>query len=54
MPSNKKGLKKILNKVRNYKVKRLNLKDGLLLGLLQGLAVVPGISRSGITVSAFF
>ncbi|MFB6347056.1 MAG: undecaprenyl-diphosphate phosphatase [bacterium] len=29
----------------------LNLLDGLLLGVAQGLAAMPGISRSGITVS---
>jgi undecaprenyl-diphosphatase len=29
----------------------LKFSDGILLGLLQGLAVMPGISRSGITVS---
>jgi len=32
---------------------QLNIKDSLLLGLLQGLSVIPGISRSGITVSGF-
>jgi undecaprenyl-diphosphatase len=31
---------------------RLTLGDGVLLGLAQGLAIIPGISRSGITVSA--
>lgn len=30
----------------------LTLMNGLLLGLAQGLSVIPGISRSGITVSA--
>ena len=29
----------------------LNTKDALLLGLAQGLAIIPGISRSGITIS---
>lgn len=33
--------------------RKLNLKDSLLLGMLQGLSVIPGISRSGITVSGF-
>lgn len=31
--------------------KDLGVKDGLLLGLTQGLAVIPGLSRSGLTVS---
>lgn len=31
----------------------LNMSDAILLGLLQGLAVLPGLSRSGLTVSAF-
>lgn len=29
----------------------LSVKDGIVLGILQGFAVLPGISRSGITVS---
>jgi len=29
----------------------INTRDGVLLGILQGLAVIPGISRSGITVA---
>jgi len=29
----------------------VNLKDGFILGIAQGLAVIPGISRSGITIS---
>lgn len=29
----------------------IRLKDSLILGILQGLAVLPGISRSGITIS---
>ncbi len=31
----------------------LNLKDTVILGIAQGLSVIPGISRSGITVSSF-
>ncbi len=31
----------------------LNLKDSILVGLFQGLSVIPGISRSGITISYF-
>jgi undecaprenyl-diphosphatase len=33
---------------------KLKLKDALILGLTQGLAIVPGISRSGITISTLF
>lgn len=29
----------------------LNLRDGLILGVVQGLSAVPGLSRSGLTVS---
>lgn len=29
----------------------LNIKDAFILGLAQGLAIIPGISRSGITIS---
>jgi undecaprenyl-diphosphatase len=29
-----------------------NIKDAVILGLVQGIAIVPGISRSGVTVSA--
>jgi len=37
---------------RGYKnSKDLKIKDGVLLGLMQGLAVLPGLSRSGLTVS---
>ncbi len=31
--------------------KDLTLKDGLLLGFVQGLSILPGLSRSGLTVS---
>lgn len=30
----------------------LNIKDSVILGIVQGLAVLPGLSRSGLTVSA--
>jgi undecaprenyl-diphosphatase len=33
---------------------QLNVKDALILGLTQGLAIVPGVSRSGITICALF
>jgi undecaprenyl-diphosphatase len=32
-------------------VVRLNLKNAFLIGLVQGLAIIPGISRSGSTIS---
>jgi len=32
--------------------KILNLKEGLLLGLVQGFSALPGVSRSGVTTSA--
>jgi len=46
-------LQKISFKKEIKDKKRLNLKDSVLLGIFQGLAIIPGISRSGITVSAF-
>ena len=36
----------------NKKTIDLNNKDSLLLGLMQGLTVLPGLSRSGLTISA--
>lgn len=33
-------------------VKNLNGKDGILLGIIQGFSALPGLSRSGLTVSA--
>ncbi len=33
------------------KTHRVTVKDGLLIGLAQGLAVIPGISRSGATIA---
>jgi len=33
-------------------LKDLTVKDGIILGIVQGLAVLPGFSRSGLTVSA--
>ena len=32
-------------------IKAVNLKDALVIGLIQGLAILPGISRSGSTIS---
>lgn len=34
------------------KIGDLNIMDSLLLGVVQGLAVLPGLSRSGLTISA--
>lgn len=31
---------------------KMQLKDALIIGLIQGLAIIPGISRSGATISA--
>ncbi len=39
-------------KFKDNKRNELNTKDALILGLAQGIAIIPGISRSGITVSA--
>lgn len=33
---------------------KLKLKDALVLGLTQALAIIPGVSRSGITISTLF
>jgi len=34
------------------KIKNINLKDTLIIGLAQALAIIPGTSRSGITITA--
>ena len=40
-------------KKQEYKERKdLTFRDGILLGLIQGLAALPGLSRSGLTVSA--
>lgn len=39
--------KKFMRAKRN----NVNFKDGFILGISQGLAIIPGISRSGITIS---
>ena len=33
-------------------IKEMTLKDALIIGLVQGMAIIPGISRSGATISA--
>ncbi|MEJ2155720.1 MAG: undecaprenyl-diphosphate phosphatase [Desulfobacteraceae bacterium] len=35
-----------------HSIRQMRLKDALLIGLVQGLAIIPGISRSGATISA--
>ena len=42
--------KKITRKERS--IKQLTIKDALIIGFVQGVAVLPGISRSGATISA--
>ncbi|MFH1398003.1 MAG: undecaprenyl-diphosphate phosphatase [Candidatus Omnitrophota bacterium] len=41
----------LTKKTRGYKREDLNFKDALILGVTQAIAIVPGISRSGITIS---
>lgn len=46
------GLQIKAKKASQKKAGQLTSQDGWLLGLMQGLAVLPGLSRSGLTVSA--
>jgi undecaprenyl-diphosphatase len=47
------GIILILTKKFIYKGRQeLNIKDAFILGISQGIAVIPGISRSGITISS--
>lgn len=41
----------LTRKFMEKKRSALNIKDALILGLTQGFAIIPGISRSGITIS---
>lgn len=41
----------LTKKFMQTKRKVLNIKDALILGLAQGFAIIPGISRTGITIS---
>lgn len=44
----------IKKKNKKYKkISNLKKRDGVLLGVIQGLSVIPGLSRSGVTVSTF-
>lgn len=45
------GILLISTKVRKTSTKDLDAKNALLIGLVQGFAIVPGISRSGSTIS---
>lgn len=46
------GIVLILTKRFMYKKRNiLTIKDAIIFGLMQGLAIIPGISRSGITIS---
>ncbi|MBN2101551.1 MAG: undecaprenyl-diphosphate phosphatase [Candidatus Aenigmarchaeota archaeon] len=47
------GILQKISEKGKVKFTKPNFKDSVLMGILQGLAIVPGISRSGITVSAF-
>lgn len=41
----------LTKRIKEAKRGNLNIKDALILGLTQGIAIIPGISRSGITIS---
>ena len=45
------GLILFLSRKRNNKKSKINYKNSLLIGISQALAIIPGISRSGITIS---
>ncbi|MBN2127578.1 MAG: undecaprenyl-diphosphate phosphatase [Candidatus Diapherotrites archaeon] len=47
------GLLQKFSEKKTIELKKLNLTDAIILGLMQGLAVIPGISRSGTTISGF-
>ncbi|MGD8304099.1 MAG: undecaprenyl-diphosphatase UppP [Desulfobacterales bacterium] len=40
-----------INRTRLPDIDRLNFKNAFLIGIVQGLAIIPGISRSGSTIS---
>jgi len=47
------SVKKGVNNLENLKtLKKMNLRDALIVGVAQVLALVPGVSRSGVTISA--
>ncbi len=45
------GVILFLSRKRNNKKSKINYKNSLLIGIFQALAIIPGISRSGITIS---
>jgi len=45
------GVILFLSRKRNNKKSKINYKNSLLIGISQALAIIPGISRSGITIS---
>ncbi|MFH0856427.1 MAG: undecaprenyl-diphosphate phosphatase [bacterium] len=46
------GILLLLTKIKKENTKYINSKNSLLIGLVQGIAIIPGISRSGSTISA--
>ena len=47
------GILQLLKKTLGTRItKNLNIMDGILLGFVQGCAALPGLSRSGLTISA--
>lgn len=45
------GVVLILSRFIRRSLGTINVKDGLIVGLAQGIAILPGISRSGITIA---
>jgi len=45
------GIILLINRLIKTKLKDISVSSGLLIGIAQALAIVPGISRSGITIS---
>ena len=45
------GVLFVSEKINNFKNDNINLKHSILIGLAQGLAVIPGFSRSGWTIA---
>ena len=46
------GLVLLLSNLASKRNENINLKKGLFIGLAQACAIIPGISRSGMTISA--
>ena len=45
------GIVLFISHYGNYTIKKLNISKGLIIGIFQALAILPGISRSGMTIS---